>query len=149
VAVQIPQGRVLSIDAAGEPVRAVVEVVDGLRCARCAAGKGCGAGMLGSGPRRIEASVSDHLQLREGDHVRLELAPGRLLRAAIIVYGIPLGLALLGASLAWWSGAGDAAASLAALAGAAIGMALGRRQLGRAGCLLSFTPTISARVADR
>ena len=145
---QQPEGQILSIDASSEPAHAVVEVAAAFRCQRCASGKGCGAGLLtgNAAPRRIDALVAGQLDVRAGDRVRLELAGDSVLRAAGLVYGLPLSGALAGAALAWWSGAGDAAAALAALAGAVVGVATGRRRLHREACLRQFTPVVTARL---
>ena len=132
------------------PRRAVVEVATALRCARCAAGKGCGAGLIGGGdaPRRVDALVAADLDLRAGDDVLLELSPDRLLHAAWLAYGLPLAGAIAGAALAWFAGAGDPGAAATALGGAALGVGLARLRLRRSGCLQRFTPTIKARLAS-
>ena len=146
-----PEGQVLSLDASSDPAHAVVEVAAAFRCERCASGKGCGAGLLAgeAAPRRVEALVARQLELRVGDRVRLELAGESVLRAAGLVYGLPLGGALAGAGLAWWSGAGDAGAALAALAGGMAGIATGRRRLRREACLRQFRPLVTARLDTR
>ena len=145
---QHPEGQVLSLDASSDPAHAIVEVAAAFRCERCASGKGCGAGLLAgeAAPRRVEALVARQLELRVGDRVRLELAGESVLRAAGLVYGLPLGGALAGAGLAWWSGAGDAGAALAALAGGLAGIATGRRRLRREACLRQFRPLVTARL---
>ena len=145
---QHPEGQVLSLDASSDPAHAVVEVAATFRCERCASGKGCGAGLLAgdAAPRRVDALVDRRLDLHVGDRVRLEIAGTSVLRAAGLVYGLPLGGALLGAGLAWWSGAGDAAAALAALAGALAGISAGRRRLRRETCLQQFRPVVTARL---
>lgn len=143
-----PQGRILSIYPDDTPPHAVVEVAASIRCARCAAGKGCGAGLLGGDerPRRVDALIARDLELGEGDHVRIELAPNNLLRASLIVYGLPLLGALVGAAGAGLSGAGDVSAALAALGGAGIGMLAGRLRLRKNECLRAFTPVVTARI---
>lgn len=145
---QQPEGRVLAIDASVEPAHAVVEVAASFVCARCAAGKGCGAGLLAgdAGPRRVDALVPRQLKLQTGDRVRLQLAANSVLRAAALVYGLPLCGALVGASLAWWYGGGDAAAALCAIAGAAATAASNRLWLRRDDCLQQFTPLVTARL---
>lgn len=138
------EGRVVSVAADVEPARAVIEVIAPVRCARCAAGKGCGAGLLASddAPRRVEAVISADLELHVGDRVKLELAAQNLLRAAMLAYGLPLAGALAAASLAWSAGAGDAGAALAALTGAAVAAFTGHLLLRRKDCLQRFTPTV-------
>lgn len=145
-----PRGRILSIERDGASPRAVVEVARSPGCARCAAGKGCGAGLPGAGsqPRRVEALLAAGLELNEGDEVCFELAPHNVLRASVIVYGLPLGGAVTGAGFAYLAGAGDLGAAVAALVGLAAGVAVGRRRLDRATCLKHFTPVITGRVAS-
>ena len=118
------------------------------QCPRCAAGKGCGAGIFGSrDARRVEAVVADGLRVRAGDAVRIDLAPHNLLRAAGEVYGVPLIFGVAAAGLAYLLGAGDGPGAVAALAGLASGLALGRWRLRRAECLQRFTPMVTARLA--
>lgn len=144
-----PQGRILSIHRDKTPPHAVVEVAASLRCARCAAGKGCGAGLLGGDdrPRRVDALITQDLDLVEGDQVAIELAPDNLLRASLIVYGLPLLGAVTGAAGAWLSGAGDLGAAVTALVGVGVGIVAGRLRLQRTGCLRTFTPVVTARIA--
>lgn len=144
-----PEGRILSVHLDDTPPHVVVEVAASVRCARCASGKGCGAGLLGGDqrPRRVDALIARHLVLDEGDHVIVELAPNNLLRASALVYGLPLLGAVLGAGGAWLSGAGDLGAALAALAGAGAGMLIGRLRLQNNECLRAFTPVVTARIA--
>lgn len=146
-----PRGRVLTVHDNAVPPRAVVEVTASLRCARCEAGKGCGAGILGGDKslRRVDVLIPRGLDVRQGDKVSIELAPNKLLRASLIVYGLPLCGAIAGAFAAWLSGAGDIGAAFAALAGAGIGVVVGRLRLRRADCLRHFTPTVSARLVPQ
>ena len=67
------EGQVLSVDAKTDPAHAVVEVEASFRCARCAAGKGCGAGLFAgdSKSRRVDALVTSQLELQVGDRVTL------------------------------------------------------------------------------
>lgn len=147
---ETPQGRILSVQSDAIPPRAVVEVIASISCARCAAGKGCGAGILGGDekPRRVDALITQGLDLREGDRVQIALAPNDLLRASAIVYGLPLLGAVAGAAGAWWAGLGDLGAAFSALAGVGVGILAGRLRLQRTGCLQTFTPTVTARLAE-
>jgi sigma-E factor negative regulatory protein RseC len=144
-----PQGRILSTHLDDTPPHVVVEVAASISCARCASGKGCGAGLLGGDdrPRRVDALIARDLELDEGDQVRIELAPNNLLRASSIVYGLPLLGALAGAAGAWLSGMGDPGAALAALAGASLGMLAGRSRLQKNQCLRAFTPVVTTRIS--
>jgi positive regulator of sigma E activity len=145
-----PRGRILSIERDAAPPRAVVEVARSLGCARCAAGKGCGAALAGpdAQPRRIEVHLAAGLDLDEGDEVCIELAPHNVLRAAMIVYGLPLGGAVTGAAVAYLAGAGDPGAACAALVGLGAGLVAGRYRLRQSSCLEHFTPVITGRVAS-
>lgn len=143
-----PHGRILELHDDAAPAHALVLVDAAVQCARCASGKGCGAGIFGSREaRRIEARVASGLSVRAGDTVRIELAPQDLLRAAVMVYGIPLIGGVGSAALAYIAGGGDLAAACAALLGLAAGLAVSRRQLRRAHCLRALTPVITARLA--
>jgi sigma-E factor negative regulatory protein RseC len=143
-----PVGKIRSIHATPDGLRLTVSVDAVVACPRCAAGKGCGAGLL-SGPeqiRVIEAQAAEHLSLAVGDTVRLRMAASDLLLAALIVYGLPLLGLLAGAALAYGLGLGDAAAAGVALGGAGLGVILGRRRLGRGKCLQNFVPQVEARL---
>ena len=87
-----PQGTIVEITRDGRGARAIVDVQAGAVCARCAAGRGCGAGVFGSrrGARRLDVAIDDRLELAVGDTVGVELAPGNVLVAALVVYGLPL-----------------------------------------------------------
>lgn len=141
---ETPTGTVVSIaDRAGE-LRAIIDVDVAAACPRCAAGKGCGAGILGAGQgtRRVEIVIDPDRGLSEGDQVRLTLAPDSILRAAIIIYGIPLLGAVVGAAAAYGLSFGDLGAAIAALAGLGAGLLVSRQRLNRAACLREFMPTI-------
>ena len=138
-----PTGRVVSLVDDRGGARAVVEVDGAPACPRCAAGKGCGAGLLPTGgPRRFEADIREGFDARVDDRVEVTLAPRNLLRAAVIVYGVPLAGGLGGAAAAYAFALGDAGAALAALFGLAAGLAASRWRLGQAACLRDFTPMI-------
>lgn len=137
---------VVSVRGAGRRRTALVDVRADTVCARCAAGRGCGAGLFGRPEtlRRIEVSVPEYAGIRKGDTVELAMQPGDLLTASMIVYGWPLAGAAFGALLAWQIGGGDAVTALAALAGLGTGVWLARRRVRDAGCMQRFTPRIIA-----
>jgi sigma-E factor negative regulatory protein RseC len=141
-----PRGTVLSVVENGPASYAIVEVSAGFRCERCESGKGCGAGLFGSrqGQRQTEALIAPGMHVSAGDRVSIELAPRNLLRASLLVYGLPLAGAVGGAALAYLSGFGDAGGAIAALAGAGAGLLAGRYRLRQAGCLKDLTPSIAA-----
>jgi len=139
-----PTGRVLSLVDSPDGARAVVAVQDLPACPRCAAGKGCGAGVfaVSDGERKVEARVPTNLVVSVADVVELSLAPDNVLRAAAIVYGIPLLGALAGAVIAYGARAGDVGAAGAALLGLAVGLFFSRQKLRQADCLRRFIPTV-------
>ncbi|MGB5448698.1 MAG: SoxR reducing system RseC family protein [Woeseiaceae bacterium] len=143
-----PRGRVIAVTGYAPAPQALVEVDASVSCARCAEGKGCGAGLLGrtSGSRRIDALIAGGLTVSEGDDVRIELAPSNLLRASMIVYGLPLSGALLGAALAYFVGLGELYAATASIGGILAGLVLARLRLRKTSCLRQFTPTIVERL---
>ena len=144
-----PRGRILSIHPDAAPPYAVVEVAASAGCARCASGKGCGAGILGGSEktRCIDALIAQGLEVRAGDRVSIQLAPANLMRAALLVYGLPLTGAIVASAAAWLLGTGDSGAVAMALFGAGLGMLLGRLRLRKARCLRDFTPTVTERLA--
>ena len=87
-----PTGTIHSLVADVHGARAIVEVDLSTACPRCAAGKGCGAGLLvgSSRLRQVEAAIGPGMVLAEGDSVEISLASSNLLQAALIVYGLPL-----------------------------------------------------------
>lgn len=133
----------MSLADSPDGVRATVSVAAAI-CPRCAAGKGCGAGLLAASgaERRIEALVRDGLEVEVGDVVKIALAPANVLRAALVVYGLPLAGAIGGASFAWGLGLDDAAAALLALFGLAAGVVVGRRRVAGERCMQEFRPVV-------
>lgn len=84
-------------------------------------------------------------QFSEGDEVRLILEPTHLLRATILVYGLPL-LGIVVMLILGWSmmrPLSDPQAIAFAVAGLAAGLVVGRWQLNRQECLKHFVPKIS------
>ncbi len=119
-------------------------------CARCAEGRGCGGGLLGRllGDRLREVrAVNESLSLEPGEQVVIGLGDSVLLRAASVMYLVPL-LMMFGAAFLFsiiWSEFGD----LAAVAGAVVGLfsglwlarAYGRRHVSDPG----FSPRVLER----
>ena len=143
---QSPHGRIISIDSE-HAQSVIVEVEAAAVCKRCAQGKGCGAGLMGgtSRARQVSAILADGLNVERGDSVSLSLEPGNLLRAAAIVYGLPLVGALSGALLAQVMRATDLAVVAAALLGIVAGVVLARVRLQRTSCLRDLTPVVTAK----
>jgi len=147
-AMQQPVAQVIAIAE-----RTVTVSVAGMpACARCAAGRGCGAGLLAGNPRerQLLLEAPPGIELRPGDRVTLELSPRHLLGASFALYGLPLVALVAVPAIAdgLWGPLSDAALSGFALTGLVLALLAGRRRLRRAGCLRRFIPAIGARVAD-
>lgn len=117
-------------------------------CPRCAAGRGCGAGLLGPRPpTELPVKAAPGVALKPGDSVRLELVPARLLRAAWLAYGLPLAGLVGGALLAAYLVPGaEPMAVLASAGGLVTGALLGRRALSSKGQLSECVPTAAERI---
>ena len=95
-------------------------------CQRCAEGRGCGGGifsrLLGDRLREIK-TVSDRTDLQIGDQVVIGLGDSALLKAALIMYLMPLILMFVSAVVFSIASAGHG--DLPALLGAVVGLATG------------------------
>lgn len=143
-----------------EPIATIVSISNGLAialvernavCARCAAGKGCGAGLLQDKrmPARVEVAAPGSMQLRVGDQVTLSLDPQDLLSAALLAYGLPLAGVVSALSIGGLLAngpLGDATALGLAIAGLLAGLAMGRYRISRNRCLDRLVLKISARL---
>ena len=145
---QKTRGQIISIRSDRTAATVSVNSVD--FCARCASGKGCGAGLFGSsgGSRHIEAPISGAMDLHAGDEVQIELAPHNVLRAALQVYGAPLLGVLIMTGLAYLADWPDWQAAVAGGVGVLGGAAISRYRLRRVRCLRQFTPVITRRLAS-
>lgn len=141
-------GHVIALETGSTSLRAEVEVSAAVACARCASGRGCGAGLLGASEknRRVHALIAAGVDVHEGDEVRIELSSLQLLRASWLVYGLPLVAAVIATGVAYLVGLDDFYAVVVAVVGMAAGLVVARRQLSSAPCLYRFTPTIVARL---
>jgi sigma-E factor negative regulatory protein RseC len=128
----------------------IVEIESAVVCARCAAGKGCGAGLLGSqaAERRVEVSLAEPLDFGVGDEVSISLQSNNVLRAAVIVYAYPLLAAITAAALAYGLGLGDLASACFALGGLLAGILFAKWRLRSARCLRQFTPVVAGHYAE-
>jgi sigma-E factor negative regulatory protein RseC len=142
-----PHGRIIELIPDAEPRRAVIEVISAMQCPRCAAGKGCGAGLLGGDerPRRVDALVPGDLDVRDGDMVWLDLSSQHLLNAALAAYGAPLAGILAMASGAYVAALSDLQSILITLLGGCVGAAAGRIYLRQRRCLRRMTPRVGGR----
>lgn len=141
-------GHIISIETGSASPQAEVEVNAAVACARCASGRGCGAGLLGTSEknRRVQALVAAGVEVQEGDEVRIELSSRQLLRASWLVYGLPLVAAVIATGFAYLMRLDDFYAVVAAVVGLAAGVFVARRRLSLASCPLRLTPTIVARL---
>jgi sigma-E factor negative regulatory protein RseC len=143
--VDFPRGHILSLHQG----YAIVSVVSGAACARCASGKGCGAGLIAVAdrPREIKVPLADGLPLKAGDPVALAIPPADLLRGAIYAYGLPLaGMVFALASARLLQGPlTDLVAVLVAAGGLAVAWTGSRLSLQRPQCFLRFQPVIITR----
>jgi sigma-E factor negative regulatory protein RseC len=131
---------------------ATVSVKAAVACPRCAAGRGCGAGLLQKGRTRVmQVRVAAGLELEVGDQVSLELAPERLLRAAWLAYGLPLSAMVLGVAVATAAlhPGNDFALVAFAAVGLAAGVFAGRSRLARDHCMRRITPVVRERIGSR
>ncbi len=137
-----PVATVLSI--AGN--EAIVEVSDRSVCPRCAAGKGCGAGIFSSAKKSLSLTVRIEagIQIAEGDQVRLSLAPSDLARAAMFAYGAPLAGLLIAAGCAFLlvDSGSDIWALILSTAGLVAGFVAGRILARRDPCVSRLSPSI-------
>ena len=121
-----PTGTLVSVDGAGGLAR--VRVDQPAACARCAAGRGCGAGIFAR--QRAGEIIEVRLMtegLEAGSAVDILLDDGRLWRAAVFGYGYPLLGALVGAGIG--VAAGDTGVAAGALGGIAAGLLVSRARL--------------------
>lgn len=88
-------------------------------CARCAAGQGCGGGILGRwlGDRLHRVRAVHDGGVRVGDCVVIGVDERVILFAALLVYGVPLAALLAGALLGQLLAGHDAGALAGLLAG--------------------------------
>jgi sigma-E factor negative regulatory protein RseC len=141
-----PVAQVLAVHAG----RALLSVDGNAACPRCAAGKGCGAGLLSGATRKreVEVAIGNDLQLAEGDQVLLSIPSAGLLRAAACAYGLPLAGTVLALALARLvqGPLPDSVAVGVAAAGLIAGWLGGRRLLRGSPCPEDFEPEIVERL---
>lgn len=139
-------GHVLEVEAGHAWVACRRQV----ECARCARGEGCGGGiigkMLGDRLHRVRAATGG-LSVAPGDRVRIGLDEDAVMRAAFVVYLVPLAAAVVAAALAWNLVGGDASAALGAVAGLGGGLVWARRYSRRHEHDPRFQPMVLERVA--
>lgn len=127
---------------------ATVAVKSASVCHRCAAGKGCGAGIFQSAdkPRYMQIELPDGMSVRSGDIIDLRIGARYLLRAALLAYGLPLITMLVTLLMLQLSGFGtrDVVGIVASGAGLLGGLVIGRAFLRRDSICDQFIPTIGS-----
>ncbi len=123
-----------------------VELVRETACGGCELNRSCGTGALGRllGHRRKPLTLESERALRPGDRVTLSLSERALVKASLLVYGLPLCAMLCAGLLAY--ALAPAAEWIVALA-SALGFALGLYAASRWSAALSgdsLTPQIIA-----
>lgn len=115
----VEPGRIVAIDAAG----VLIETQRNSTCSSCSAQKACGHGILNTQSGRpnqrtlIPLNAAQRSQYRIDEAVELTIDERLLVRAALLMYLLPLLGLLLGASLAATLAPGDISAAFGALAG--------------------------------
>jgi sigma-E factor negative regulatory protein RseC len=138
-------GRVIEVEGAWAWVACRRQV----ECQRCAEGRGCGGGvlgrMLGDRLHRVRAARGA-VEVAPGDQVLIGLGEDAVLRAAAVVYLVPLlGALVLGALAAAALGGGELAAIGGAVAGLLLGLGWARRYSRRHEADATFQPVILRR----
>lgn len=118
-------GKVVAID--GD--KAWVQTIRASACQSCSARSGCGQRALASvsGGRANQVLVVNSSDARVGDEVVLGIDEQSLLRASLMVYGVPLLLMVVFCIAGYqWFGGEDLSAVIGALAGITVGFWLVR-----------------------
>lgn len=118
-------------------------------CQRCAEGRGCGGGLLGRllGDRLRQVRVaSEDLDLRVGEGVVIGLGETVLVRAALVMYLVPLLLLFIAAAITHRLTGGD---DLWTVAGGAAGLVAGLAVARRFGLRHSADPRYQPVVLGR
>jgi len=103
--------------------RVVLELQRGSACGHCEMSQGCGTGALGRllGKRLRPLVIETEKDCQPGDEVELALPEASLVRASLLVYGLPLLGMLLGGSTASLFYVSDWLVPVASIAGFAAG----------------------------
>jgi len=112
----------------GEWARLVCEQTG--QCELCGSGRGCGLSLMGAAGERhltVPCRPDRTRTLIAGDPVLVSVANGAIIRAAALIYLLPVAGLLAGAAMAQMLGMGDGVSFLAALVGALAGVGYGRR----------------------
>jgi sigma-E factor negative regulatory protein RseC len=128
--------------------KASVKLASAVVCPRCAAGRGCGAGLFGGSAKASELHVEmpADVSFRTGDPVTLSLSGTYLVQASLLAYGLPLAGALLTILIGQLFAAPltDLSGVILGIAGLASGILLSRKFLHGFSCLQRFVPLVSS-----
>ena len=121
------------LDSQGE--RALVEVQRASACGGCAERAGCGTGAVARyfGRRTARVRVGNPIGARSGDAVVVGYDERALLRAAVLLYLLPIAALAVGAVALAVLGGTEGWGVAGAVAGLAAGLALSRHLAGRPG----------------
>jgi len=123
---------------------ALVQMQRQSACSHCELSNGCGTGAIGRllGHRRKPVKIKNEHRLKPGDNVVLGLPEEALLKASLLIYGLPL-LGLIGGGLLalWIIGESELFAFIFAAAGFATGLQMSAR-LARKNFSNQFSPKI-------
>lgn len=110
---------------------AQVRIEAARNCPRCAAGRGCGAGLFARRSRvaLLDVPCGAESGLETGQPVTVSVAGRPLLWISLAAYGLPLAGIVLASGAAWLAGADEGFAILAAVGGLAGGAGLARCRL--------------------
>jgi sigma-E factor negative regulatory protein RseC len=103
--------------------RVELELQRGSACAQCELSQGCGTGALGRllGKRSKPLVIETDHDLKPGDKLQLGLSESALVKASLIVYGLPLLGMLVAGLLASFTAVSETLIALAAAAGFIVG----------------------------
>lgn len=98
-------------------------------CGQCELSGGCGTGALGRllGNRSRPLVIETDRNLQPGDELELCLSEGALVKASLIVYGLPLVCMVFGGLVAALFGLADYWTASISIAGFVVGFGLARR----------------------
>ena len=103
-----------------------LELQRGSACAGCELSQGCGTGALGRllGKRSKPLVIETEHDLKPGDRLQLGLSETALVKASLIVYGLPLLGMIVAGLLASFTIVSEALIALAAVVGFIVGFKL-------------------------
>jgi len=123
---------------------AIIQMQRQSTCSHCELSKGCGTGALGRllGRRNKPLTISNKFNLKPGDRVVLGMPGKAILKASLLIYGLPLLGMMAGGLLAQWLiGKSETVTIILATTGFAAGLAYSA-YIARSRFLGQFNPVI-------